>query len=101
MTKHEEAAGLLRGRAGDGRGQHGPRWRARPAYHAEVRFGLLGPLEIRSPVGTFTISRPRHRAFFAYLLLHAGTVVPQERLIDFRTDASCAAPTLSRSTRTR
>jgi DNA-binding SARP family transcriptional activator len=42
------------------------------------RFLLLGPVQVIDGDGI----APRHRAVLAYLLLHAGRVIPMERLID-------------------
>jgi DNA-binding SARP family transcriptional activator/tetratricopeptide (TPR) repeat protein len=43
-----------------------------------LRFLLLGPVQVMDCDGI----APRHRAVLAYLLLHAGRVIPMERLID-------------------
>jgi DNA-binding SARP family transcriptional activator len=47
-----------------------------------VEFRVLGPLEVldgQTPIGPLS---PRQRALLIALLLHRGTVVPRERLID-------------------
>jgi DNA-binding SARP family transcriptional activator len=43
-----------------------------------LRFLLLGPVQVVDCDGI----APRHRAVLAYLLLHAGRVIPMERLVD-------------------
>ncbi|MFC4585496.1 BTAD domain-containing putative transcriptional regulator [Sphaerisporangium corydalis] len=48
-----------------------------------MRFGILGPLEVRSPAGDLLpVGGPRPRALLVMLLLTPGRVVPVERLID-------------------
>ncbi|MFI6602648.1 BTAD domain-containing putative transcriptional regulator [Nonomuraea sp. NPDC050536] len=48
-----------------------------------MRFGVLGPLEVRSPDGEpVPLGGPRPRAVLAMLLLEAGRMVSVERLID-------------------
>jgi len=63
-----------------------------------VRFGLLGPLEVRGDDGSaVTVSAGMHRAVLAALLLHANQAVSTDALIDVlwtgRAPAS-ARPTL-------
>ncbi|MER7129153.1 BTAD domain-containing putative transcriptional regulator, partial [Streptosporangium saharense] len=46
-------------------------------------FGILGPLEVRSPAGeVIAVPGPKPRALLVMLLLEAGRVVTVERLID-------------------
>ncbi|MCO6011338.1 tetratricopeptide repeat protein [Actinoallomurus purpureus] len=48
-----------------------------------MRFGILGPLEVRASDGTpVSVGGPRVRSLLALLLLDAGRVVTAERLID-------------------
>ncbi|MFB7995857.1 BTAD domain-containing putative transcriptional regulator [Streptomyces sp. NPDC056002] len=48
-----------------------------------MRFGILGPLDVRAPDGTpMDPGGPRPRALLTLLLLQAGRTVPAERLID-------------------
>ncbi|MFF0577594.1 BTAD domain-containing putative transcriptional regulator [Streptosporangium saharense] len=48
-----------------------------------MRFGILGPLEVRSPAGeAIAVPGPKPRALLVMLLLEAGRVVTVERLID-------------------
>ncbi|MGW0191817.1 BTAD domain-containing putative transcriptional regulator [Nonomuraea sp. NPDC003201] len=48
-----------------------------------MQFGILGPLQVRSPDGEpLAIGGPRPRALLALLLLDAGRMVSVERLID-------------------
>jgi DNA-binding SARP family transcriptional activator/tetratricopeptide (TPR) repeat protein len=47
-----------------------------------VRFGILGPLEASNEDGPVALGGAKQRAFLADLLLHAGRVVPRDRLID-------------------
>ncbi len=47
-----------------------------------MEFLLLGPLEVRSDRGSVPLGGPRQRAVLADLLLHAGTVVAKDRLVD-------------------
>jgi predicted ATPase/DNA-binding SARP family transcriptional activator len=48
-----------------------------------MRFGILGPLEVRSPAGeAIAVGGPRPRALLVMLLLNAGRVVGVEELID-------------------
>jgi DNA-binding SARP family transcriptional activator/Tfp pilus assembly protein PilF len=47
----------------------------------DVRFTILGPVEVSAPGQRVPPAAPRHRAVLAYLLLHAGTVVSADRLI--------------------
>ncbi|GGS82776.1 hypothetical protein GCM10010156_46810 [Planobispora rosea] len=47
-----------------------------------VRFTVLGPVEVTVDGVRLDGLAPRHRAVLAYLLLHAGTVLGRDRLID-------------------
>jgi DNA-binding SARP family transcriptional activator len=47
-----------------------------------MRFGILGPLEISDGKRAVALRGARERAVLAYLLLHAGHVVPTDVLID-------------------
>jgi DNA-binding SARP family transcriptional activator/tetratricopeptide (TPR) repeat protein len=47
----------------------------------QVRFKVLGPVEVSAAGRPLPGLAPRHRAVLAYLLMHAGTVVSAERLI--------------------
>ncbi|WP_405146932.1 winged helix-turn-helix domain-containing protein [Sphaerisporangium sp. NBC_01403] len=48
-----------------------------------MQFGILGPLDVRSPAGeALFVGGPRPRALLMMLLLEAGRVVGVERLID-------------------
>ncbi|WP_433256606.1 BTAD domain-containing putative transcriptional regulator [Streptosporangium sp. CA-135522] len=48
-----------------------------------MQFGILGPLDVRSPAGeAVAVGGPRPRALLVMLLLDAGRVVGVERLID-------------------
>ncbi|MBO2458358.1 AfsR/SARP family transcriptional regulator [Actinomadura violacea] len=47
-----------------------------------LRFTVLGPVEAAVPGRTLPALAPRHRAMLAYLLLHAGSVLSAEQLID-------------------
>ncbi|MEU8797738.1 BTAD domain-containing putative transcriptional regulator [Spirillospora sp. NPDC048819] len=47
-----------------------------------MRFGVLGPVEARVDGESVALGGPRVRALLAMLLLDAGRVVPNERLID-------------------
>ncbi|MER6826743.1 BTAD domain-containing putative transcriptional regulator [Streptosporangium sp. NPDC000563] len=48
-----------------------------------MRFGVLGPLEVRSPGGEeISVGGPRPRALLVMLLLDAGRVVGVQRLVD-------------------
>ncbi|MFI1563538.1 BTAD domain-containing putative transcriptional regulator [Streptomyces sp. NPDC020490] len=46
-----------------------------------MEFRLLGPLEVEVPSGLVALGGTRQRAALAYLLLHAGEVVPTRRLL--------------------
>lgn len=48
----------------------------------DVRFGILGPLEVDGDRGPVEISGPRLRALLIVLLVDVGRVVTSERLID-------------------
>jgi DNA-binding SARP family transcriptional activator len=47
-----------------------------------VEFLLLGPIEARTGSGSARLGGPRQRAVLADLLLHAGSVVSMDTLID-------------------
>jgi len=47
-----------------------------------VEFRVLGPLEVLAEGSPITLGGTKQRALLAVLLLHAGQVVPAERLID-------------------
>ncbi|MFI7702144.1 tetratricopeptide repeat protein [Nonomuraea sp. NPDC049480] len=47
-----------------------------------VRFAVLGPVQVTADGRELTGLAPRHRAVLAYLLLHAGTVLNADQLID-------------------
>ncbi|MFB4273305.1 BTAD domain-containing putative transcriptional regulator [Nonomuraea sp. GTA35] len=47
-----------------------------------VRFAILGPVEVSTGGRSLPALAPRHRAFLAYFLLHAGVVLSVERLTD-------------------
>ncbi|WP_217369351.1 AfsR/SARP family transcriptional regulator [Nonomuraea antri] len=48
----------------------------------EVRFAVLGPVQVTAGGRELTGLAPRHRAVLAYLLLHAGAVLSPDQLID-------------------
>lgn len=45
-----------------------------------MRFAILGPVEVTSGTESVPISRPRHRAVLAYLLLNANQVVSVDQI---------------------
>lgn len=47
-----------------------------------IRFGILGPLEVRDDGQPLTLGKPQPRALLAVLLVHANQVVSADRLID-------------------
>ncbi len=49
---------------------------------AEVAFRLLGPLEVEVGGAALPLGGQRKRALLALLLIHAGEVVPTDRLVD-------------------
>src|SRR4029450_5327648 len=49
---------------------------------ADVAFRLLGPLEVEVGGKPLQLGGPRQRALLALLLIHAGEVVPTDRLVD-------------------
>ncbi|MFC4063076.1 BTAD domain-containing putative transcriptional regulator [Planomonospora corallina] len=51
-------------------------------YAVEVRFTLLGPVQVLAGGEPVRGIAPRHRAVLAYLLLNAGRVISMEKLID-------------------
>jgi DNA-binding SARP family transcriptional activator/tetratricopeptide (TPR) repeat protein len=52
------------------------------ATEGSVRFGLLGPLEVRVGDGHLRLGGAKQRALLALLLLHANRVLTREQLID-------------------
>jgi predicted ATPase/DNA-binding SARP family transcriptional activator len=52
------------------------------AAEGDMEFRILGPLEVRAHGRSLRLGGPKQRALLAVLLLHAGEVVPRERLID-------------------
>ncbi|MEV4108416.1 BTAD domain-containing putative transcriptional regulator [Nonomuraea sp. NPDC049695] len=48
----------------------------------DVRFAILGPVEVSAGGRSLPVLAPRHRAFLAYFLLNAGVVLSVERLTD-------------------
>jgi predicted ATPase/DNA-binding SARP family transcriptional activator len=48
----------------------------------DVRFGVLGPLQVTGRDGPLAVSGPRQLALLAVLLLEGGRVLSRERLID-------------------
>jgi predicted ATPase/DNA-binding SARP family transcriptional activator len=53
-----------------------------PDDGGQLRFGLLGPLEVESGGDRLAVRGSRQRALLALLLVHANDVVSRERLID-------------------
>jgi predicted ATPase/DNA-binding SARP family transcriptional activator len=47
-----------------------------------VRFQILGPLVVESDAGTVNLGGPKPRTVLAILLVHRGTVVSDDRLVD-------------------
>ncbi len=47
-----------------------------------LRFGVLGPLEVRSGTETIEVRGAKRRALLAYLLVHAGSPQPLDRVVD-------------------
>src|SRR5438105_13349176 len=47
-----------------------------------MEFGILGPLEVRDGGRLVELSRRKHRALLAVLVLHAGQAVSADRLIE-------------------
>jgi DNA-binding SARP family transcriptional activator len=52
------------------------------AQAESLRFGLLGPLEIRRGPDPIAVTASKQRALLAILLLHANRLVPADRLIE-------------------
>jgi DNA-binding SARP family transcriptional activator len=48
----------------------------------ELRFGVLGPVEVRAGETAVPLRAAKQRALVAVLLLHRGEVVSVARLID-------------------
>src|SRR5919107_2106815 len=58
-------------------------WRCRfAAGRAEMRFGILGPLEVRNGPAPVRVPGAKERALLADLLVNAGRVVPADRLVE-------------------
>jgi predicted ATPase/DNA-binding SARP family transcriptional activator len=53
-----------------------------PCGKAEMEFGILGPLEARDGQGLVRVPGAKERALLADLLVHAGRVVPADRLVE-------------------
>jgi DNA-binding SARP family transcriptional activator len=51
-------------------------------YKRRMDFRILGPLQVLDGDAEVQLGSPKERALLAVLLLHAGTVVSRERLID-------------------
>jgi class 3 adenylate cyclase len=47
-----------------------------------LHFGMLGPLEVRSDAAPMEVRGARRRALLAYLLVHAGSPQPLDRIVD-------------------
>ena len=47
-----------------------------------MRYGILGPLEVRDGQRTVALADGRQRLLLAVLLLHANQAVSSDRLID-------------------
>ena len=47
-----------------------------------MRFQILGPLVVESDAGTVNLGGPKPRTVLAILLVHRGTVVSDDRLVD-------------------
>ncbi|TLW94576.1 AfsR/SARP family transcriptional regulator [Saccharomonospora piscinae] len=61
-------------------------------YGGGVRFGVLGPLAVRTEAGEPVLVRePKVRALLAVLVLHAGGPVPLGRLVDTLWDGAAPA----------
>ena len=58
------------------------------AMDADIRFRLLGPLEVRAEAGPVHISGGRQQTVLCALLLHSGEVVTVDYLIDVLWDHS-------------
>ncbi|WP_196465858.1 AfsR/SARP family transcriptional regulator [Planomonospora sp. ID91781] len=50
--------------------------------YVQIRFTLLGPVQVLADGDVVGGIAPRHRAVLAYLLLNAGRVISMEKLID-------------------
>jgi DNA-binding SARP family transcriptional activator len=50
--------------------------------NSELRYRLLGPIEVIAGRQVVAIERPRHRAVLAYLLLHTNRLVPTDRIVE-------------------
>jgi YVTN family beta-propeller protein len=61
-----------------------------------MRYGLLGPLEVRDGSGTVSLPRGRQQLLLAVLLLHANQTLSRDRLIDALW-GEAAPPTAARS----
>ncbi|HEX5616508.1 MAG TPA: BTAD domain-containing putative transcriptional regulator [Acidimicrobiia bacterium] len=49
---------------------------------SQLRFGVLGPLEVVGPDGPIDLGAPKHRALLGILVLTPGRVVSVDRLVD-------------------
>src|SRR5690242_6983734 len=47
-----------------------------------MRYGILGPLEVRSDVGEVPLANGKQRLLLAVLLVHANEAISTERLIE-------------------
>ena len=61
-----------------------------------MRYGLLGPLEVRDGSGTVSLPQGRQQLLLAVLLLHANQTLSRDRLIDALW-GEAAPPTAARS----
>jgi YVTN family beta-propeller protein len=61
-----------------------------------MRYGLLGPLEVRDGSGTVSLPQGRQQLLLAVLLLHANETLSRDRLIDALW-GEAAPPTAARS----
>jgi DNA-binding SARP family transcriptional activator len=52
------------------------------ASEVAVRFQILGPLVVEADTGTVNLGGPKPRAVLAVLLVHRGTVVSDDRLVE-------------------
>ena len=47
-----------------------------------MRFGILGPLEVRDETGPIDLGRPKQRTLLALLVIHANRVVSTDAIVD-------------------
>jgi DNA-binding SARP family transcriptional activator len=52
------------------------------ASEVAVRFQILGPLVVEADAGAVNLGGPKPRAVLAVLLVHRGTVVSDDRLVE-------------------